>query len=142
MKYLKDLDVVLQEIMLRWDVPGMAIGIVKGDEVAYAKGFGVQSLETQTPVTLDTIFCVQSISKCFVATAVMQLAERGKLDLDAPIVQYLPYFLGWTMNDIGKSLFDRRSVTHPECPIWRPNMLNWSHIPNMTIRLLNAMSAA
>lgn len=92
MLYKNDLDGVLQEIMLRWDVPGMAIGIVKGDEVAYAKTFGVQSLETQTPVTLDTIFCVQSISKTFVATAVMQLAERGKLDLDAPIVQYLPYF--------------------------------------------------
>ena len=92
MLYKSDLDGVLQEIMLRWDVPGMAIGIVKGDEVAYAKAFGVQSLETQTPVTLDTIFCVQSISKTFVATAVMQLAERGKLDLDAPIIQYLPYF--------------------------------------------------
>ena len=92
MLYISDLDGVLQEIMLRWDVPGMAIGIVKGDEVAYAKGFGVQSLETQTPVTLDTIFCVQSISKCFVATAVLQMVERGKLDLDAPLVQYLPYF--------------------------------------------------
>ena len=92
MLYKSDLDGVLQEIMLRWDVPGMAIGIVKGDEVAYAKGFGVQSLETQAPVTLDTIFCVQSISKPFVATAVMQMAERGKLDLDAPLVQYLPYF--------------------------------------------------
>ena len=92
MLYISDLDAVLQEIMLRWNVPGMAIGIVKGDEVAYAKGFGVQSLETQTPVTLDTVFCVQSISKCLVATAVMQLAERGKLDLDAPMVQYLPYF--------------------------------------------------
>ncbi len=92
MLYKSDLDGVLQEIMLRWDVPGMAIGIVKGDEVAYAKAFGVLSLETQTPVTLDTKFCVQSISKTFVATAVMQLAERGKLDLDAPIVQYLPYF--------------------------------------------------
>lgn len=92
MKYLEDLDVVLQEIMARWDVPGMAIGIVKGDEIVYAKGFGVQSLETQVPVTLDSVFCVQSISKCFVATAVMQLVESGKLDLDAPLVQYLPYF--------------------------------------------------
>jgi CubicO group peptidase (beta-lactamase class C family) len=92
MKYLKDLDLVLQEIMAGWDVPGMAIGIVKGDEIVYAKGFGVQSLETLAPVTLDTVFCVQSISKCFVATAVMQLVESGKLDLDAPLVQYLPYF--------------------------------------------------
>ena len=52
----------------------------------------MQSLETPVPVTLDSIFCVASIAKCFVATAVVQLAEHGKIDLDAPLVQYLPYF--------------------------------------------------
>jgi CubicO group peptidase (beta-lactamase class C family) len=88
----KELDSVLQEIIDRWDIPGLAVGIVQGDEIVYAKGFGVQSLETHAPVTLDSVFCIQSVSKCFVATAVMQLVERGKLDLDAPIVQYLPYF--------------------------------------------------
>jgi CubicO group peptidase (beta-lactamase class C family) len=92
MFYEKDLDGVLQEIMTRWDVPGLAVGIVAGDQIVHARGFGVQSLETQVPVTLDSVFCVQSVSKCFVATAIMQLAERGKLDLDAPLVQYLPYF--------------------------------------------------
>ena len=92
MIYEQDLDVVLQEIMARWDVPGLAVGIVEGDAIVYAKGFGVQSLATQTSVTLDSVFCVQSVSKCFVATAVMQLAEQGKLDLDAPLIQYLPYF--------------------------------------------------
>ncbi len=92
MKDEKELDVVLHEIITRWDIPGLAVGIVEGDEIVYAKGFGVQSLETQAPVTLDSVFCVQSVSKCFVATAVMQMVERGRLDLDAPIVQYLPYF--------------------------------------------------
>jgi CubicO group peptidase (beta-lactamase class C family) len=92
MLYEKYIDVVLQEIMTRWDVPGLAVGIVEGDEIVYAKGFGVQSLETQAPVTLDSVFCVQSVSKCFVATAIMQLVERGKINLDAPLVQYLPYF--------------------------------------------------
>ncbi len=92
MLYEIDLDMVLQEIMTRWDIPGLAVGIVENDEIVYAKGFGVQSLETQLPVTLDSVFCVQSVSKCFVATAVMQMVERGKLDLDTPIVRYLPYF--------------------------------------------------
>jgi CubicO group peptidase (beta-lactamase class C family) len=92
LQYEKELDIVLQEIMLRWGVPGLAVGIMKGNDIVYAKGFGVQSLDTRIPVTLDSVFCVQSVSKCFVATAVMQLAERGKIDLDAPIVQYLPYF--------------------------------------------------
>jgi CubicO group peptidase (beta-lactamase class C family) len=92
MLYEKDLDTTLQEIMACWDIPGLAVGIVGGDEIVYAKGFGVQSLETQMPVTLDSVFCVQSVSKCLVATAIIQMVERGKLDLDAPLVQYLPYF--------------------------------------------------
>ena len=92
LKYEKELDSVIQEIMTRWDVPGLAVGMVQGNEIIYAKGFGVQSLETQSPVTLDSVFCVQSISKCLVATAVMQFVERGKINLDAPFVQYLPYF--------------------------------------------------
>ena len=62
------------------------------NDIVYAKGFGVQSLDTHAPVTLDSIFCVASIAKCFVASAVVQLAERGKINLDAPLVHYLPYF--------------------------------------------------
>ena len=61
MHYEKELDAVLQEIMTRWDIPGLAIGLVQGDEIVYAKGFGVQSLETQTPVTVDSIFCKAEI---------------------------------------------------------------------------------
>lgn len=92
MKVLEALDAVLEEIVTRWGLPGLGVGIVEGDNIVYARGFGVQSLETGAPVTPDSLFCVASVSKCFVATAVMQLAERGLVDLDAPLVQYLPYF--------------------------------------------------
>ena len=90
-RYLQ-LEAVLQEIVARWGVPGMGVGIVQNGEIAYARGFGVQSLETGRPVTPDSIFCIASITKCFVATAVMQLVEQGRLHLDAPLVQYLPDF--------------------------------------------------
>lgn len=86
------LDTVLAEICARWSIPGLGVGIVKNGEIIYARGFGVQSLETGAPVTPDSIFCVASITKCFVACAVMQLAEQGKVDLDAPLVTYLPEF--------------------------------------------------
>lgn len=56
MLYEEDLDVVLQEIMTRWGIPGLAVGIVKGNEIVYVKGFGVQSLETHAPATLDSFF--------------------------------------------------------------------------------------
>lgn len=92
MLYEDKLDSVLEEIIARWGIPGLGVGIVHESEIVYAKGFGVQSLETRAPVTLDSIFCVASIAKCFVASAVMQLAEQGKIHLDAPLVQYLPYF--------------------------------------------------
>ena len=92
MLYEKELNAVLQEIITRWGMPGLGIGIVEGNEIIYARGFGVQSLDSGAPVTLDSIFCVASIAKCFVASAVMQLAEQEKINLDAPIIQYLPYF--------------------------------------------------
>jgi len=91
MRFERELDQVLQEIATAWGIPGLAVGLVQGGEIAYAKGFGVQSLATRAPVTLDSVFAVMSVSKCLVATAVMQWAERGRLDLDAPLVDYLPY---------------------------------------------------
>lgn len=66
--------------------------MVQGGDIVYAKGFGVQNLQTQIPVTLDSVFCVASISKCFVATAIMQPMERGQIHLDAPLFKYLSYF--------------------------------------------------
>lgn len=86
------LDAVLDEIVAGWDIPGMAVGIVQGEQIIYTKCSGVQSLDTGAPVTPDSLFCVASISKAFVATAVLQLVEGGLLDLDAPLVQALPGF--------------------------------------------------
>ena len=86
------LDQVLEEIMARWGIPGLGVGLVEGGEVVYARGFGVQSLDSGAPFTPDSIICTASITKCFVATAVMQWVERGRLSLDAPLVTYLPDF--------------------------------------------------
>jgi len=71
---------------------GLAVGVVRDNEIVYAKGFGVRSIETQEPVTTASLFCVASVSKPFVATAIMQLVEQGEIDLDGLVVDYLPYF--------------------------------------------------
>ncbi len=88
----KELDRVLQEIITNWGVPGLGVGIVQDGKTLYKRGFGVQSLETRAPLTTDSLFCLASIVKCFVATAVMQLVEQGKLQLETPLVHYLPEF--------------------------------------------------
>src|SRR5688572_21504606 len=80
--------------MKRLQIPGVAVGVWhKGRE--YTAGFGVTSIENPLPVTPDTLFQVGSISKTFTGTLLMQLAEHGKIDLDAPVRKYLKEFKLW-----------------------------------------------
>ena len=80
---------VVQNAMQRWDVPGMAVGVLKDGETQVFP-FGLASTETDTAVREDTIFQIGSISKVFTATVIMQLVDEGKVDLDTPIRTYLP----------------------------------------------------
>ncbi|MGD8536389.1 MAG: serine hydrolase domain-containing protein [Candidatus Aminicenantes bacterium] len=82
----------IKEVMQAYDLPGFAIGVVKDNEVVYARGFGYKNIDTKKPVTTATLFHMASISKPFVATAIMQLVEQGKIDLEAPVTTYLSYF--------------------------------------------------
>src|SRR5688572_12284102 len=66
----KDVEDIAQTVINGFGVAGMAIGIVKSGEI-YAKGFGVKDFETREPVTANSLFHLASISKTFVATAVM-----------------------------------------------------------------------
>lgn len=86
------LDSVLEEIRAAHDAPGLAVGILEAGAPVYAKGFGLRSRKTGAPVDADTLFPVASISKTFTATAVMQLAERQAVDLNARLSTYLPQF--------------------------------------------------
>jgi CubicO group peptidase (beta-lactamase class C family) len=72
-------------------VPGLALGIVHDGTVSI-KGLGVTNVEDPLPVTAHTVFPIASISKTFAATAMMRLAEQGKVDLRAPVRRYLPEF--------------------------------------------------
>jgi len=72
-------------------VPGVAIGIYENGVIT-SRGLGVINIEDPLPVTDHTVFPIVSISKTFAATMVMRLAERGKIDLKAPVRTYLPDF--------------------------------------------------
>lgn len=87
---------LVERTMREHGVPGLAVGIVRGGRVIYAHGFGVSSTATARPVTARSVFHIASVTKTFTAAAAMQLVERGRLRLDAPVTDYLPYF---TMRD-------------------------------------------
>jgi CubicO group peptidase (beta-lactamase class C family) len=80
-----------QEIELQ-GVPGAAVAVVANGELVYQQGFGFKDLAHTVPVAPDTLFGVGSVTKMLVATAALTLVEEGKLDLDAPINQYIPSF--------------------------------------------------
>ncbi len=85
------IDRYVEQEMRAARIPGMAIGIVQGGEVLYTQGYGVADA-AGSAMTPQTPFYLGSVSKSFTALAIMQLAEAGKIDLDAPAQRYLPWF--------------------------------------------------
>ena len=75
-----------------WEVPGMAIAIVKDDKIVYAKGYGLRELGKTAPVDEHTIFAIGSSSKAFTAASIAMLVDEGKLKWDDPATKYLPGF--------------------------------------------------
>lgn len=73
-------------------VPGIGAAVVLEGEPSWSAGFGMADLENYSPATSSTLFRLGSISKPITATAVLQLWERGKLDVDAPVQKYCPQF--------------------------------------------------
>jgi len=93
---IEQIEKALLQVFATHDLAGLAVGVVKDQTILYVNGFGVMEITTRQPVTSASLFHLASISKCVVATAVMQLTEQGKVDLNAPAASYLPHF---QMND-------------------------------------------
>ena len=72
-------------------VPGASLAILEGDQVAEA-AYGVLNIRSGVEATTDSLFQIGSITKAWTATLVMQLVDEGLLDLDEPVVTYLPEF--------------------------------------------------
>src|SRR6266571_6265594 len=88
----RDLDAYVARVMRDFEVPGIALAIVKEGRVLLAKGYGVRKLGDPTPVDDHTLFGIASNTKAFTATALGILVEEGKLQWDAPVINYLPWF--------------------------------------------------
>ena len=89
---LSDFDAYVEGVRETFEVPGIAVAVVKDGEVVLARGYGVRELGRAAPVEPQTLFAIASISKGFTATALSILADEGKLELDDRVIDHLPWF--------------------------------------------------
>ena len=85
------IDAYVEEQMRRLNIPGASLAIVEGDQIVHLRGFGRARPGGEAP-TPQTPFFIGSLTKSITALAVMQLVEAGKVELDAPVQRYLPWF--------------------------------------------------
>jgi CubicO group peptidase (beta-lactamase class C family) len=90
-----DLDAYVARAMKTFDVPGISLALVRDSAVVVAKGYGVRRLGDPAPVDSKTLFGIASNTKAFTATALGLLVEQGKIEWNAPVVRYLPWFQMW-----------------------------------------------
>src|SRR5271167_1802032 len=83
-------DGLMLRLMSTYSVPGAALALIKDGKVVLEKGYGFRDLETDAPVTTTTLFNIGSISKSFTALGIAQLADQHQVDLDTPVIRYVP----------------------------------------------------
>jgi CubicO group peptidase (beta-lactamase class C family) len=89
---LQQLDATVERVREQFDVPGVAVAVVKDGKVILQRGWGVRELGKPEQVQADTLFAIASNTKAFTATALNLLAEDGKLKMDDRVIDHLPSF--------------------------------------------------
>jgi CubicO group peptidase (beta-lactamase class C family) len=91
--YIKEkIENMVAAMMVENHVPGLSLAVVKDDQIIFARGFGSRNLKENLPATPETLYGIGSCTKSFTALAIMQLVERGKLDVNDPVSKHLPQF--------------------------------------------------
>ena len=93
-------------------LPGIAVGVVSGDDLVWARGFGHADVDADQPMESDTRFRMASHSKLFTATAIMQLREEGRIRLDDPVTDYLQWFTYQTASPDDPPVTIEQLLTH------------------------------
>jgi CubicO group peptidase (beta-lactamase class C family) len=88
----KLIDTMVERFLREMNAPGLTLAIADRDQVLRVATYGMSDADRKEPVRPDHLFHVGSISKSFVAIALLQLRDEGKLDLHAPVTRYLPWF--------------------------------------------------
>lgn len=107
----KQVDELVENTLKTFNVPGIAVAIVKDGKIVLAKGYGVKSIQTQEKIDANTLFGIASNSKAFTTAALAMLVDEGKLKWDDKVIQYIPEFKMY--NDYVTNEFTIRDlVTH------------------------------
>ena len=88
----KEVDVLVENTLKTFNVPGIAVGIVKDGQLVLAKGYGVANIKTQQKMDANTLVGIASNSKAFTASALAILVDEGKINWDDKVKKYLPEF--------------------------------------------------
>jgi CubicO group peptidase (beta-lactamase class C family) len=99
-----------KELINKYQIPGVSIGLAHNGFPVYEKEFGFRNVENQLPVTMDTVFGIASVTKSFTSVAIMQLQEAGKLSVHDPVVKHLPEFS--TPTDVTDKMTVHHFMTH------------------------------
>ena len=89
---LKNVDSYLKDYLSKIPVPGFSIVIVEEKEVKFSKAYGVERAGSPKPMSVNSPMSIGALGRGFTAMAIMQMVEQGKLDLDVPVIQYIPWF--------------------------------------------------
>ncbi|MGA7340690.1 MAG: serine hydrolase [Terracidiphilus sp.] len=132
----------IQQEMDEEKLPALSIALVDDRSIVWAQGFGFENSKKKVPATAHTVYRVGSVSKLFTDMAVMQLVERGQLDLDAPITRYVPDFA--PHNPFGGAITLRELMSHRAGLVREPPVGNYfdASAPSLqtTIESLNRTS--
>ena len=87
-----EVDKLVNRTLTAFNVPGIAVAIIKDGKVVLAEGYGVKSIDTKEKVDANTLFGIASNSKAFTSAALAMLVDEGKIKWDDKVVKYLPDF--------------------------------------------------
>jgi CubicO group peptidase (beta-lactamase class C family) len=121
------LEAALSRFVTEGGQPGVVAGVVQGDELAWAGAVGFADTATQITSDPGTLYRIASITKTFTGTAVMQLRDAGRLDLDDPAVKYLPELRGAVSPFAPiEAVTVRRMLSHESGLATEPPGTDWS----------------
>ena len=86
------IETAVSSLMSRQGIPAVSVAIVEDNQIRFQRGYGMADVENFVPAKALTVYRIASVTKSLTAVAAMQLVEKGKLDLDAPIQKYVPSF--------------------------------------------------